>query len=166
MREPVIVAQSSDNRVVTDSAAGWSYLFVLGMGLSVVGFIDVSLLFIPAYWASLEWEYGTVSGMFDAMPLLAIGIGMMTAASVANDWVWSRRLMVTVTLLLTVLLVVLSLVFALDVPAILRTAPDQGSKDVLKMSAVKTGLMALTYTVLYLALGVWTWRRLRVKKGA
>ena len=166
MREPVIVAQSSDNRAVTDSAAGWSYLFVLGIGLAVVGLVDAVLLFIPAHWSSLEWEFGTVAGMFDAMPLLAIGIGLMTAASVANDWALSRKLMVAVTLLLTVLVVVLSLVFALDVAPILKATGDQASKDVLKMAALKTGLMAMTYTVLYLALGVWTWRRLRVKKGA
>lgn len=168
MKEPVVVAHSDDRstRTVTDSSAGWSYLFLLGAGMAVVGTISAVLLFYPSNFASLEWEFGTVASLFDALPLPTLGVGMMTAAAVANDWTTTRRLMVGITLLLTLAVVVLGLVFVLDVPVLMKATNDQNGKEVLKAIAVKTGLMALTYFVLYLALGVWTWRRLRKLKGA
>lgn len=167
MKEPVVVAQSHDHSVVddVDNASGWKYLFLIGVGITIVGLIDVSLLFIPARFASLDWEFGTIAGLFDGMPLMTLGVGLMGAASVANGWIGTRRLVVVMALVIAVVIALLATIFALDVPAALK-AVEPAMRPAIKRASLKTGLMALTYFVLYLALGVWTWRRLRAMKGA
>jgi len=42
-------------------------LFLLGLAVAAVGLLDVALLFFPPQWASLDWEFGTVSGAVDAL---------------------------------------------------------------------------------------------------
>jgi hypothetical protein len=167
MKEPVVVAQSHDHTAVAvvDNASGWKYLFLVGAGITIVGLIDLSLLFFPARFANLDWEFGTISGLFDAMPLMTLGIGLMSAAAVANGWTGTRRLVVVLALVMTVVVALLGTIFALDVPAVLK-AVEPGMRPSIKRASLKTGLMSLTYFVLYLALGVWTWRRLRAMKGA
>lgn len=164
MKEPVVVATSDEKGrfAAADNASGWKYLFLLGCGMLAVGIIDVGLLFIPPRWSSLDWEFGTIAGVFDGMPLMTIGIGTMSAAAVANGWRAARRVMVVLTLMLTVVIALLALVFALDVPVALR-AVQPGMRGTIKLAALKTGLMSGTYFVLYLALGVWTWRRLKAR---
>jgi hypothetical protein len=167
MKEPVVVAQTHDHSVVeyVDNASGWKYLFLIGVGLFVVESIDLSLLFVPARFASLDWEYGTISSLFDSLPLMTIGLGLMSAASVANGWIGTRRLVVAIALLMTLVITVLGIIYALDVPAVLK-AVEPAAKTTVKKAGLRTGLMALTYFVLYLALGVWTWRRMKALKGA
>ena len=166
MKEPVVVAHSGDSgpTQVMDSESGWKLLFVLGTGLAIVGLMDFALPFLSPQWASLAWEFGTVSGAFEGMPIIALGLGLMTAAAVANGWLWTRRVMMFVTLMMALIVMVLGVVLVLDVPPALRATPEPLLKHQLKLASVKTSLMAATYFVLYLALGVWTWRRLRATK--
>lgn len=168
MKEPVVMAHGGgmDPAVLIDNESGWKFLFLLGAGLMVIGLIDVGMAFFPPQWASLSWEFGTVSGVIQSMPLLTMGIGTMTAASVANGWRRTRGVMVALTLLASVVIALLVVVFALDVPPVLRAATEPALKLSLKYASLKTGLMAGTYFVLYLALGVWTWRRLRTTKSS
>src|SRR4051812_23372089 len=103
MKEPVVSAQGSDRIAAeqADSASGWKYLFVVGIAVAVVGVIDLAMLFFPAQWASLDWEFGTLSAVVQGMPLVTLGIGMMCAAAVANGWLLTRRLMAILMLVLT-----------------------------------------------------------------
>lgn len=167
MKEPVVVAHTEDRSplVTRDEAPGWSFLFLLGAGLTVIGFIDVGLLFFAPQWASLDWEFGTISSLFQGLPVVTLGIGLMSASAVANGSVLAQRLMMTVTMLMTLVLGLLAVMFALDVPPVIK-AVEPAMKRAAKLASLKTGLMALTYLVLYLALGLWTWRRLRRIKAA
>lgn len=168
MKEPVVVAHSGDSSTfgAIDGQSGWSFLFLVGTGLMFVGLIDVALLFFPPQWDSLSWEFGTVSALFEGMPLLTMGFGLMTAASVANGWIWTRRLMLTMGLIFSVLIILMAVIFALDVPVVLQATADPAMKRAVKLSSLKTGLMAFTYFTLYLALGIWTWRRMRSTRGS
>jgi hypothetical protein len=167
MKEPVVSAHGDSRTAVeqADNASGWKYLFVIGIALAVIGFINLALLFFPPRWASLDWEFGTLSGIVDGLPLVTIGVGAMCAAAVANGWVLTRRLMALLTILMALLMAVVGVMFALDVFAVLKVV-QPAMKPTIKLAAVKTSLSSLTYFALYLALGVWTWRRLRGTKGA
>lgn len=167
MKEPVVSAHGDSRTAVeqADNATGWKYLFVVGIAISVVGFIDIAILFYPPNWASLDWEFGTLNGVVEGLPLLTVGMGAMSAAAVANGWVLTRRLMALLTILMALLLAVVGIMFALDVFAVLKVV-QPAMKPTLKLTAVKISLMTVTYFMLYLALGVWTWRRLRGTKGA
>src|SRR5437868_13858354 len=116
MKEPVVSEQGGNRSAAeqADSASGWKYLFVVGLAMAVVGLIDVALLFLPARWASLDWEFGTLAGLIDGMPLMSLGVGLMCASAVANGWVLTRRVMTAVTLTMTLLVAVISVMFVLD----------------------------------------------------
>jgi hypothetical protein len=141
-------------------------MLVLGIALALVGFSDFAMLWYPARWASVDWEFGTVSAAFDGLPLLTIGLGLATAAAVARGRRGAMGGLAAVLLVMLLLLIAMLLVFVLDVPVVIR-AVDPRLRQTLFKSLVKTGSMALVYVVLYLTLGIWVVRRVRnSSKGA
>src|SRR5689334_6087728 len=98
VKDSVVVAQIQDREGVSaaDSASGWSFLMLVGCGIAAVGLIDLAFVVFPARPASLEWELGAAANWFDGMPLLTLGIGMMTAGAVATGGLAARRLMLTI----------------------------------------------------------------------
>ena len=76
-----------------------------------------------------------------------------------------HRLIAILTILSAVVLGLLLVVFALDVPPAVR-ASNAALKPAVKLLSLKTALMGMTYVALYLALGLWTWRRLRRNRAA
>ncbi len=162
MAERVIMSGDAASSVAAaqDPDGAYRLLFVLGLGMAVVGFADVALLYYPARWASIDWEFGTVIATFDGLPLGTMGLGFAAVACVAQGWTILGRVLAGFMLLMTVLLVVLLLVFVLDVPVALRAA-DAVMKPTLKKAIVKTGSMALVYILVYGTLGVVSFRRLR-----
>ncbi|HEY2806655.1 MAG TPA: hypothetical protein VGI92_12430 [Gemmatimonadales bacterium] len=167
MKDPVVVAHSDAKAAArqVDNQAGWSYLFAAGLGITIVALIEVILMFLPARWSSLDWEFGTIAGMFDSLPLMTVGLGSMCAAAVANGWRAARISVAVLSSLLSLMILVMALIFALDIPAVLRAA-DLSMQYSIKLGSLKAGLEAGVYFLLYLALGVWTWRRIRRTKRA
>src|SRR6185503_13926921 len=98
-------------------------------------------------------------------PVLTVGIGLMCASAAATGSLLVYRLMAVLTLLTSVVLLALLVMFLLDVPPAVR-ASNAAVKPAVKLLSLKTALMGLTYIALYLALGLWTWRRLRRNKAA
>jgi hypothetical protein len=141
-------------------------LLVLGLALTIIGFTDVGLLFFPSRWASVDWEFGTVSAAFEGLPLGTIGLGLMCAAAVARGRRRAMGVLAVVQLLLTLVLIAMLLIFLLDVPVVVR-AVDPAMRPTLMKALVKTGSMAVVYVVLYLTFGIWVVRRIRATpKGA
>ena len=144
--------------LVAESA--WKLVALLGVAMAVVGWVDVLLSWYPAHWASLEWEVGTISSTFDAMPLGTLGLGLVAAAGVALG---RGRLVAVLTvglLIVTVVAMILTAMLALDVMPALQ-AVNPGLKPVLKKALLKTGLMAATYLALYAIMAFWLWRLAR-----
>lgn len=149
-----------------DVRSAWMVLMVLGTALAIVGLTDVALLWFPARWASVDWEFGTVSAAIDGMPLATIGLGLAGTGAIARGRRSSLTVLAVVIGLMLLALVGLTLIFALDVPVVLR-AVDPQLRQTVRKAMVKTGSMALVYVALYLTLGVWVVRRFRVsRKGA
>jgi hypothetical protein len=143
-----------------DSRGAWALLMMLGAALAVVGWTDVALLWYPARWASVDWEFGTISGVVDGLPLGTIGLGLVTAAAIARS---RRRWLLTlgiVELIVALLLLLMLVIYVLDVPVVLR-AVDPQLKDTVKKAIVKTGWMAVVYVILYLTIGISAVRRVR-----
>jgi hypothetical protein len=167
MKEPVVSAQGVDRTVTaqTDSLSAWKYLFAAGLAVVAVDVVDLGLLFAKPTWSSLDWEFGTLGAVVQGMPLLTLGLSLMCAATVANGWVTARKAMSILMFLATLIVLVMAAMFVLDAFAVLKVLPAN-LKPAARELAVKTSLSLFVYFVLYLALGVWTWRRLRVTKGA
>jgi len=140
-------------------------LFALGLTVLVVGALDVGLLFFPPQWASLDWEFGTIAGVMQGLPLATVGLGLMAAGATARAWTRTQWILSVVALLVSVLCVVLVVMFMLDVPLALR-AVQPVLKPGVKKTAIKTISMGMTYFGWYALLGIWTWRRAKATKGA
>jgi hypothetical protein len=134
-------------------------LLALGIALAFVGGVDVALLFYPARFASLDWEFGTISGAVAGMPLVTVGCGAITAVLVARGWTIGRRVFGALLLLVALVLLLLLAVYGFDVPVALRATIDPARRRMLKMAVLKTVLMGVTYVLLYAMMAMRTWRR-------
>lgn len=155
-----------DQKYVGPDAA-WRFLMWVGLTLTLVGWADVILTWYPPRWASLEWELGTISSTFDALPLGTLGLAMVAAGLVARAQLQAARVEAVVVAVVTLLLVILLVLFALDVPPALRVA-NPAIRSALKKSLLKTGFIAVLYVVTYAAMTRWLWKASRVgtRKGA
>src|SRR5262249_27482403 len=136
---------------------GWA---LVGWALTIVGIADITLLYFPARLASVDWEFGTISGTIDGMPLVTIGLSAVTAAAAARGRRGGLRTASILQLLATMVLLTLLAVYASDIPVALR-AVEPALQPTLQKAIIKTVFMGGVYDVLYLSLGVWTWRRSR-----
>jgi hypothetical protein len=148
------------NRHVGADAA-WRFLIWVGLSLALVGWSDVALSWIPTRFASLEWELGTISTTFDALPLGTLGLALVAAGVVARGHTTVARLQAVLVGLLTLLLVVLLLLLVLDIPPALRIV-NPAVRSALKKSLAKTSFIAVLYVVTYAAITVWLWKASRV----
>ncbi len=163
MKDPFVVATSDSSAAsAVDSPTGWYCLLLVGAGVTVVALLDLFLLFVPPRWSSLEWEFGTIGQMFESLPLVTLGIGIMASAAMATGWQRIRTVVVTLSFLMSLAILILGAVFALDfAPELKALGGDPQRAYALKLGSLKTGLEAAVYFLLYLALGVWTRRRTR-----
>ena len=161
MKQSVVVAQgdTAARLEAGDPVAGWKLLFAVGVAITVLGFLDIGLVFYHATFSSLQWEFGAVSTFFQSQAVPAIGIGAMCAAAVANGWTGARRALAILSLLMALAVIAAAIVLVLDVPVLLKGIADAGFKESVKLAGIRSSLFAVIYLALYLALGVWTWRR-------
>jgi hypothetical protein len=151
----------------TGADAAWRFLIWVGLALALVGWADVTLTWYPPRWASLEWELGTISSTFDALPLGTLGLAMVAAGLVARGHARAARVEAIVVAVITLALAVMLVMFLLDVPPALRIV-NPAVRAALKKSLVKTGFIAVLYIVTYAAMTRWLWKASRVgtRKGA
>lgn len=165
--QQVVLGSSSDGpgTVSPDEQTAWAMMFLIGLGLTVIGGVDVGLLFFPARWSSLDWEFGTVGAFIDGLPLVTMGFGAMVVASTGRGWLKWRAVLAAAALLMAIVVLAMVVIFVLDGPAAFRAVSPE-MKPTLKKAVFKTGIMGAVYVWIFAALGVWTWRRLKSLKGA
>ena len=155
MKDRVLVGAAE--APISDSGSAWKILSVLGLALAAVGAVDLLMLIYPARPASLDWEFATISGLFDGLPLTTLGLGLMLASAVARGSKTGQLVLLVVSLLMALLIAGALLLFVLDVPAVLRAVQPQ-LKPTMQKAALKSGMMGALYFVLYSTLGIWAWR--------
>lgn len=164
MSEQVVVGQAPSRATPMGGEMAWATWALVGWALVIVGFIDIAMLYFPARLASVDWEFGTISGTVDGMPLMTIGMGAITAAAAARGRRGWMRAISVAQLVVTLVLLVLLGIYASDIPVALR-AVEPALQPTLTKAIIKTVVMGGVYVVLYVSLGVWTWRRSRSTKG-
>jgi len=149
-----------------DFATVWRVALLAGIVLAFVGLVDIAFVWYPPRWANVDWEFGSVSTTFDALPLPTIGLVSVLVAAASRGRRLPMRLMGALILFLALVLVVFAVVYVLDAPVVVQ-AVDPQARATVKRAMMKTGLMAAAYIVLYIVLGVWALRRVRASaKGA
>ncbi len=108
-------------------ATGYSLLAVLGAAFAVIGFVDLWLLWTPFDFGNAAWEFGTLSRMFDTMPMTALGLGLLGIGIVRHPDAKPRlvRWLAIVFGTLAAVMVALAGLYVLAVPAIVSQAPAE-----------------------------------------
>ena len=70
--KPVVREDKRSRAGVPDEQTAWAMGFLCGLTVAAVGALDNALLFYPAQWASLDWEFGTISGLIEGLPLVLV----------------------------------------------------------------------------------------------
>ncbi len=131
-----------------------------GLLLGIVGWLDVLLLWVPAHFGTPEWEFGTSSSTFDALPLATLGLAFAIAGALAEGWRVRLKVLGWFTAVVLLLLLVVLGLFLLDVPLAWKGVPP-ANLSTLKRAIAKTVVLAVAYLVTYGLFGLTVLRRLR-----
>lgn len=133
--------------------APWPFIMGSGIILGLIGWVDVLLLWYPIRFGDAEWEFGTVSATFDALPLATIGlVAVAVAARIASGPV-VRKTVAGFAIVAVGIFVVAYILFVLSFLQGWANIPEQASWMLVRAGA-KASLYAFAYTVLYVWLAV------------
>ncbi len=164
MNEPMIVASAKDQGSRHSAASevstrAWLVLGWIGLAFLTVGGADFLLTWFPLQLGNREWEFATVTQTFNGLPILLLGIGLLTVAAEQVERRWWGLIAVSAAGLLAVWIVVGFVIWALNVQLALATVPAELAPGIRK-AIVKTFLQSLTYpaVMLYLVRRAWLQR--------
>jgi len=156
--DPKIVASAKNQRhpgsAPPDSSPSWLILGWIGLAFLVVGGLDFLLLWFPLNLGNPEWEFGTVTQSFNGLPILLLGVGLLTVASQAADRRWWGLVGLGASALLLLWVLGGAVIWALNVSLALETVPDELALGV-RRAVLKTAVQAVTYST---ALGYLGWK--------
>lgn len=144
-------------------ATMWRLLSGLGILLTIVGFLEVALLWIPANFASTAWGFTTATGFLDAVPLLGLGLALTLAASIALGRLRLTRTLAIACGLLALVVCLAAVLYARALPTSFGVSMDDAMRIQLTKLTVKAGLQALVYLTTFLVLAALAWRATRAR---
>ena len=165
MSDPKIVAsgrnQVHPGSVRSGSRQSWLVLGWIGLVFLVVGGSDFALVWFPLNFGNPEWEFGTVTQSFNGLPILLLGLGLLTAAAKEVERRWWGLLALGAALGLLLWVLVAFVFWATNVSLALETVPDDLELGIQRAIA-KTLLQSVAYSV---GLGYLVRRTWAVAKG-
>lgn len=140
-------------------ATSASLLMALGAAFAIVGLVDLALLWRPLALGNPVWEFGTVSGTFDNVPIGALGITLVTFGLIRHprrSAVW-LRVAAALFGVVTLGLLGLGVVYALATPAVLTQAAPQ-TMVVLRGTILKNVVELIAYVLAFGVMTLVAWR--------
>ncbi len=131
----------------------WVVVGWIGVVLAAAALADYTLALVPPHFASMEWEFGTIGQVFAGLPLLSIGLAAIWISGAVSRRRW---VLLSIGLALevgAVILLVLLLAFALDIPVALKMNEGPAREPVVKL-VVKTIVLGLLFGSSYVVSGV------------
>lgn len=142
-----------------------SLVVVLGAAFTVVGVVDLALLWTPLQLGNPAWEFTTLTQTFTNVPMTGLGLMLMAYGLVRHPrWgpAWVRAAAVTFAAI-ALLLVGLALMYATVVPAIVQRTPAEAIGGIGE-AIVKSGAETLVYPLAFGALSFFLWRAVERKQ--
>ena len=150
--------------VVPDISLGWALVGIVAALQGIIGWLDWGLLWVPLKFGNAEWEFGTIAGAFQGLPLATFATAALAATAVSRGWTRTTAAVGAFGILMALVLLGLLGVFGLDIPlAIKNTDPAVGSA--VKKVILKTGLLGLLSVATYGTIGICCLRALRNRSG-
>ncbi len=142
------------------SDAGWRVVALSGVLLGLIGWLDILLMWVPPHFGRPEWEFGTVSATFDALPLATLGLALALAGVLAGGMRLRAQVLAWFTAAVLVILLAAVVLFLLNTPLAWKGIPPQ-NLGMLKKAIAKTLVLAVAYLVTYGLFGWLALKRLR-----
>ncbi len=142
-------------------AVGWFGLLLAGIGLG-----DIALAWIPTSFGTPEWEFGTVAASMAGLPLVTMGLAALVGSGFAQGSRWMLRMSGAFLVLMALAVGAAFLLFLLDVPLALKSAPPEALLAI-KKAIAKTGMLAVGFSGAYVVGGIaaLTYAGTKVKEG-
>lgn len=147
-------------RSARSSTAPWRLVGAAGVAFALLGLTDVLLLWYPLRIGRPDWEFATVSGSFDALPLATIGALLIVARLHAAGSRLSRRLVGSGLILLVLTLCAAFVLFALSFATGIGQVNDE-TRWILIRAGTKTSVAACVYVILYILMALSLFRAAR-----
>lgn len=133
--------------VPVEPETGWFLLGWAGWVFLIAGAADISLAWIPMHFGNPEWEFGTITRSFDALPLPFLGAALVMGSGAARGRMWWGRVAVIVFALFVLWVLFSGVVYALNVPLALRSVTQPLVLTGLKKAILRTSVQVLLYSV-------------------
>ena len=139
------------------AARAYRVLRWVGILLASVTLVDVALVFVPMQWERTDWVLATLVQSIGGLPVLAVGLGALTAAVVGLGDRGQARAVAAVHVLLVLAIVALVLAFTPVAMAATRAASEGLASDVGR-AVVRTFAYSLIFIALHAMLAGVCWR--------
>ena len=127
----------------------WAALGVVGALFLVVGVTDLLLAWVPPRFGNADWEFGTVTAMFNNLPVPAMGVGLALAGSTGAESLVGRRVAAIVAAVLAMWSLIAAVLLGLTLPLALGVVTEAGPRQALVSSSVKTCVQIIAYTAFF-----------------
>ena len=144
-----IIGPSKRSSTADVRSDAWAALGMVGMLFLVVGVTDLVLAWVPPRFGNADWEFGTVTAMFNNLPVPAMGVGLAVAGSTGADSLGGRRVAAIIAALLATWSVVGAVLLGLTLPLALGAVTEAGPRQALVSSSVKTCVQIIAYTAFF-----------------
>lgn len=169
MSDSKIVASAKQVRhggsMQPDSRRSWLILGWIGLAFLVVGGTDFLLTWIPVDFGNQEWEFGTVTQSFNGLPILLLGVGLLTVAAKAVERRWWELLGLGASALLLAWVVAGAVLWSLNLSLALEMVPQELEIGV-RRAVAQTLVQCVTYTLALSYLTLKGWTAVRSKSAA
>ncbi len=174
MAEDAVKGKASSGEVISVDAGGPRRLrfrlrdaratvavlvMVVGGAFTVVGLVDLGLLWYPVRFGNAPWEFGTLSSTFDNLPMTALGVALLTLGLMWHPRLGGAWLRVAALCYLAagLLLLVMAALYGLSALEVIGRAPDE-SMEAFTRALVKNVAEIVAYTAASGVLALVCWR--------
>ena len=161
MNESMIVSSAKSRErkepaVPESRLSAWRVLGWIGLVFLIVGGMDFVLVWTPTNFANREWQFGSVTQSFNGLPILLLGVGLLTVAGEQAERTWWQWVGTVAAAALLLAVVGGFLLWASNVSLAMATVPENLARGVQEAIA-KTAVQSVAYTAIlgYLLGRVW-----------
>jgi hypothetical protein len=141
-----------------DPGTAWRVITWVGLALAVIAYADLGLALVPVRVGNPQWEFGTISRVFDSLPLATMATLLLFSGSIARGRKSAVRVVGTWSAVVGVMLLVATVLYVLTIPLALKAVTEPLAVTGLKKAIIKALIQGTVYPVVFLGMGVFGWR--------
>lgn len=158
--QPLIASERVRTATPPTLAPLGATLIAIGLAMTIAGWLDVALAWVPTRFGNNEWEFATVSRTFDGMALGTLGVSLFAVGAMLRRYRLLLGLIVVVFALMTCFVLAAAGLYLLNVPVAIGGVQDQ-VRGLLNVAILRTSAFIVVYVLLYSWLTWFCWRQYR-----